>query len=210
MQLYERRISQANKREAEILRKLGEKLMSDEETDSEDPNTLIKRSPPWRSEKLNLLFHVLDARYDSKKSSHSSLTKRNRKTGQVSGRPQPQGLPSWATSETNHGSASNTPTTPTSTDFPSTPTSNPSIPALTPPSTSTTPTNRVSSWQPGENLPVHTPVRDRPPLTNRLSFSHADYCTPPSSVYTPTSLSSDEDDDNGMENWIQTITGIRP
>ena len=31
---------------------LGEKFMSDEETDTEDRNTLVKRTPKWRSEKL--------------------------------------------------------------------------------------------------------------------------------------------------------------
>ena len=30
--------------------------MSDEETDSEDVNTFLKRSPGWRSEKLNKNF----------------------------------------------------------------------------------------------------------------------------------------------------------
>lgn len=42
---------------------LNEKYMSDEETDNEDNNTLLKRSPMWRSEKLNKLIQKLDQYY---------------------------------------------------------------------------------------------------------------------------------------------------
>ncbi len=60
MQLYERRTSQAKGRELKILRQLNEKSMSDEETDGDEPNTFIKRSPSWRSDKLSALFNTLE------------------------------------------------------------------------------------------------------------------------------------------------------
>ena len=67
--------------------------MSDEETDSDEANSFVKRSPPWRSHKLDLLFKALDERYDLK---NQTSLKRNRKTGMPSERPIPNGLPGWA------------------------------------------------------------------------------------------------------------------
>ena len=67
--------------------------MSDEETDSEEANSFVKRSPPWRSHKLDRLFKALDERYDLK---NQTSLKRNRKTGMPSERPIPNGLPGWA------------------------------------------------------------------------------------------------------------------
>lgn len=69
--------------------------MSDEESD-DDSISLIKRSPPWRSDKLNRLFRSLDEQYESK---HGVMTKRNRRIGPFTERPPPRGLPAWALSE---------------------------------------------------------------------------------------------------------------
>ena len=38
-----------------MVQALNKKFMSDEETDSEDGNTFLKRFPTWRSDKLNKL-----------------------------------------------------------------------------------------------------------------------------------------------------------
>ena len=55
-------------REIVVILALNEKFMSDEETDSEDGNTFLRRSPTWRSDKLNRLIQKLDRCYvDSRK-----------------------------------------------------------------------------------------------------------------------------------------------
>lgn len=54
-------------REVPVMQALNEKYMSDEETDTEDNNALLKRSPTWRSEKLNKLIQKLDQRYMDKR-----------------------------------------------------------------------------------------------------------------------------------------------
>ena len=215
------------------MQKLSEKLMSDEETDSDDSSVLVKRSPPWRSDKLNLLFQSLDERYESSHGS-SSVSKRCRTIGPVSERPQPQGLPSWALSS---GSASLVTSEPPPVSHSlSTPTTNNGYvsPAITPTNGGhesprmITPTNRNSVWRPGENLPFHTPVRDRPQYS-RNRFFHGDHnnqCTPSSSIsgdsnsggagylasssVYATSDEADEEDDRGeLSDWIQAVTGIR-
>ena len=87
-------MSQAKGRQHRLLCKLNEKAMSDEESDPDEPNSLIRRSPPWRSEKLNGLFSSLDEQYEAKHGGHS--TKRKRRIGPSTERIQPQGLPTWA------------------------------------------------------------------------------------------------------------------
>ena len=42
--------------EIKVIQSLNEKFMSDEETDTEDSKSFIKRSPSWRCEKLNALI----------------------------------------------------------------------------------------------------------------------------------------------------------
>ena len=69
-----------------------ERMMTDEETDTEEPNTFISRKPPWRSEKLNILFRALDERYHS--SHNGKEPRRNRKVGPPSDRSPPTGVPS--------------------------------------------------------------------------------------------------------------------
>ena len=57
----------AVRQEITVMQKLNEKYMSDEETDDEDRNTLIRRSPGWRSAALNKLIAKLDCKYLKKK-----------------------------------------------------------------------------------------------------------------------------------------------
>ena len=45
---------QVRGKEVDIMQQLGEKAMTDEETDSDDPNLLVKRTLPWRSKKLKV------------------------------------------------------------------------------------------------------------------------------------------------------------
>ena len=53
--------------EIKVIQSLNEKFMSDEETDTEDSKSFIKRSPSWRCEKLNALIKKLDKRHLKKK-----------------------------------------------------------------------------------------------------------------------------------------------
>ena len=74
--------------------------MSDEETDTEDSNTFLKRSLTWRSDKLNRLIQKLDKRYvDSRKRKENSKPLKNRKDGPLSERSQPACAPKWAIAE---------------------------------------------------------------------------------------------------------------
>ena len=88
---------QARGKEVEIMQQLGEKAMTDEETDSDDSNVLVKRTLPWRSKKLSKLMNALDNRKDSKS---EAVPKKVRKTGSPSKRKQPKQLPKWASTDT--------------------------------------------------------------------------------------------------------------
>ena len=109
-QLYERRMKYAVHHEVAVMQKLSEKYMSNEETDSEDHSTFIRRSPGWRSTALNKLIAKLDQKYSRKKDSSKPAKKRI--DGALSNRTPPTNAPRWAvvrevsTSE----SASTTPT----------------------------------------------------------------------------------------------------
>ena len=80
--------------EIKVIQSLNEKLMSDEETDTEDSKSFIKRSPLWRCEKLNALIKKLDKRHLKKK--NNSKPSKERRVGPESGRPAPSNAPSWA------------------------------------------------------------------------------------------------------------------
>ena len=98
MQLYERRTKHAIGREIAVIKGLNEKFMSDEETDSEDSETFIKRTPKWRSNKLNKLIEKLDERYvRSREKIYNSKPSKARKIGLPSERPVPVSAPKWAT-----------------------------------------------------------------------------------------------------------------
>ena len=76
---------------------LSEKFMSDEETDAEDGNSLVKRTLKWRSEKLNELICKLDDRYSKSREKNDNVRPmKARKTGSPSGRPPPGHAPHWA------------------------------------------------------------------------------------------------------------------
>ena len=71
--------------------------MSDEETDTEDNNSLIKRTLKWRSEKLNELLNKLDERYlKSREKKDSVRPMKTRKIGSPSDRSPPGSAPDWA------------------------------------------------------------------------------------------------------------------
>lgn len=95
LQLFERRCMQAKGKEVDIMQQLNEKVMSDEETDCDEPSILVKRTPPWRSEKLTNLIRALDNRKDDKS---EAVPKKEGKTGPPSLRKQPTSLPKWAVS----------------------------------------------------------------------------------------------------------------
>ena len=80
--------------EIKVIQSLNEKFMSDEETDTEDSKSFIKRSPSWRCEKLNVLIKKLDKRHLKKK--NNSKPSKERRVGPESGRPAPSNAPSWA------------------------------------------------------------------------------------------------------------------
>lgn len=97
MQLFERRTKYAVGREVPVMQALNEKFMSDEETDSEDSNSLRKRTPRWRSERLNKLIQKIDKRYTISREKENSKPLKIRKTGTPSERLMPACAPHWAT-----------------------------------------------------------------------------------------------------------------
>lgn len=131
------------------MQSLGEKYMSDEESDTEDPQALIKRSPTWRSEKLGLLLQKLDERYArSREKKDNSKPLKVRKVGPSSQRSSPANAPHWAVEMTGHSLDSS----PNSSLL-----SSPSTPSDIPlPSTSSTPT--TSGTLTSRSLPLSTPV----------------------------------------------------
>ena len=84
----------AIRRQVAVMKKLGEKFMSDEETDNEDNSVLIKRSLPWRSSALNKLILKLDNAYLKKKD--NSKPSKKRVDGSWSNRAPPVKAPAWA------------------------------------------------------------------------------------------------------------------
>lgn len=84
----------AVRHEVAVMKKLSEKYMSDEETDGEDDNTLIRKSPGWRSTALNKLIAKLDRKYSRKKDSSKPAKKRI--DGTLSNRTPPTNAPRWA------------------------------------------------------------------------------------------------------------------
>ena len=84
----------AVRRQIAVMKKLGEKFMSDEETDDDDNSVLIKRSLPWRSSALNKLILKLDCAYLKKKD--NSKPSKKRVDGSWSNRAQPVNAPIWA------------------------------------------------------------------------------------------------------------------
>ena len=73
---------------------LSEKFMSDEETDTENQDSLVKRTPIWRSEDVNKLLKKLDLRYSRNKK--CSRPSKPRQIGPPSTRSKPSSAPRWA------------------------------------------------------------------------------------------------------------------
>jgi len=84
--------------EIKIMSLLGEKFMSDEETDPEDGSVLNKRTPSWRSPKLTKMVAKLDKRYSKNKDDMRPL--KPRRNGDHSIRSIPKNAPSLAISST--------------------------------------------------------------------------------------------------------------
>ena len=78
------------------------RYISDEESDTKDPQTLIKRSPIWRSEKLSQLLQKLDERHARSREKDNSKFLRVRKVGTSSKRSSPPNAPHWAVEMTGH------------------------------------------------------------------------------------------------------------
>ena len=58
---------QARGKEVSIMQNISEKVMTDEETDCDDGQAvLVRKVPPWRSEKLTKLMRTLDNRKNTK------------------------------------------------------------------------------------------------------------------------------------------------
>ena len=84
---------QAQGKEVNIMQEMSEKMMTDEETDSEDEHSvLMKRHLPWRSKMLTKLIKTLDSRRNEKS---DSAPKKERKIGPPSERRPPKDAPKW-------------------------------------------------------------------------------------------------------------------
>ncbi|MCG8624944.1 MAG: hypothetical protein MJE68_23460 [Proteobacteria bacterium] len=71
--------------------------MTDEETDSDDDTTLVKRSLPWRSTKCDRFLKTLDDRYvESREKKSNSKPLKPRKIGPNSERSVPKNAVNWA------------------------------------------------------------------------------------------------------------------
>ena len=94
---------------------LNEKFMSDEETDSEDSNMLVRRTVTWRSEKLNLLIKKLDERHlQLRQKQENSKPMKSRKTGTPSDRLAPASVHDyhWAITDATIASTQSDPVPP--------------------------------------------------------------------------------------------------
>lgn len=206
------------------MQQLSEKIMTDEETDDDtESNILVKRTPPWRSNKLTKLIKTLDTRKDAKA---DAQPKKGRKTGHPSERSPPRDLPKWAlkdTSERYSSSLSDT-SSPVSTPA-SHPTENPELTqtssrspfsqsssqALTPLShnqSSRTPLSHQSA--PRTSAPhslFHSPPVHTLPATSRVhSGESSTSLSPIGSTSNEDSLSENDDDDTSV--WIRALTGV--
>ena len=184
------------------MKEINEKVMSDEETDPDEPNVFIKRSPLWRSQKLNSLVAVLDKQYGAK---HGTFVKKTRKIGQPSERVPPRGLPKWAISSNYTVPSPSVPQSSTSTA------SNSSI-VNTP--------SRVQSSR-GQHIQHVSPLLHSSHVHHQQTLSPSNlFTTPTSSPITQSncqlsdySVDEDVDDeadidiDSELNDWISDITG---
>ena len=189
-QLYERRKKYATGQEVSVMQSLSEKYMTDEETDSDDDTTLVKRSLPWRSTKCERFLKTLDDRYvESREKKNNSKPLKPRKVGPNSECSPPQNVVSWAIQEgvrlndqsrrqNGENQQSMSPTTP-NTSF-----TNPS------PSGASTPFSSAPSL-------VSTPPNSAAGSAASLSPSDS-----------PVQLNNNIDDDSDLEGWIRNVAGM--
>ena len=212
---------QAKGKEVEVMQQLNEKVMSDEETDYDEPSILVKRTPPWRSEKLTSLIRALDNRKDAKS---EAVPKKERKTGPPSLRKQPTNLPKWAVS------CSPTPISPMQSQASSSEQSELSSSAQSPmfspvPSQTSSPTQSLTS-QPCTPTQVQSsshvsrrrvslpPPTIRIPLSSRMQLSQQD-ADLQSGLSSNESLSGESSpgdalsSDDEVSCWIRAVTGVK-
>ena len=85
---------------------MSSEFMSSEESDTEDSENLLKRSIPWRSNKVNNFFYELDKLQEKHRTGQGKQRKTRVLIGESSSRPVPISVggeksPSWAINETN-------------------------------------------------------------------------------------------------------------
>ena len=71
-------------------------MMSSEESDPSDDNSMIVRSLPWRASLVDEFYDALDSQMQSGRSSQSIRQSKRRVQGGPSTRPQPSTVPKWA------------------------------------------------------------------------------------------------------------------
>ena len=85
---------QARGKEVNIMQKICEKMMTDEETDGEDGHSvLLKRVPPWHSKMLTKLMRTLDSR---RMPSRTLYPRKSRKWVPSQTGALPKDVPRWA------------------------------------------------------------------------------------------------------------------
>ena len=161
---------------------LGEKYMSDEESDAEDPQTLIKRTPIWRSEKLGQLLQKLDERYAcSREKKDNSKPLKVRKVGTPSERSSPPNAPRWAVEMTDHSLDSSSPNS-----------------------------SMLTSVSTSSDIPQYIPTTSSTPTTSgALTTRSTPPSTPVSPIQDDTSSPIGSDSDPEFDTWISEVTGVR-
>ena len=210
---------QARGKEVEIMQRLNEKAMTDEETDCDD-TMLVKRTPPWRNKKLTKLMKTLDSRKDSKS---DTIPKKERRTGRPSERTHQKnfqrGHLETCTSESYVSSLSDVSSLAPSQTI--SPESAMQFPAQ---SRGLSPISSQSSSPTPSHMLTSPPMRIQPSTPSRVSSIHTplshNMCFNPGSMgsngrdTTPSdngdSLSDGESDDiDEMSTWIRAVTGVK-
>lgn len=205
-QLYERRKKCATGQEITVMQSLSEKYMTDEETDSDDDTTLVKRSLPWRSTKCDRFLKTLDDRYvESREKKSNSKPLKPRKIGPNSERSVPKNAVNWAILCLNDQSLSPngenqqnaSPSTP-NTSF-----TNPGPSSISTPLSPSLVSMPLSSSTPSL---VSTPLSSSAPSLVSTPQNSAAGSVASSS---PSELNDDVDnDESDLEGWIRSVAGM--
>ena len=184
---------QAQGKEVNIMQKISEKMMTDEETDSEDEHSvLMKRHLPWRNKMLNKLIKTLDSRRNEES---DSAPKKQRKIGPPSERRPPKDAPKWVLQDSlpcSDGSSS--PVPPSNVNSPGqSPLRSPLSLSSMPIQTQTPPNQQISRLPPQYIRTPSTPLSHHYTVqTNESSFSE-----------------EAESSDDETSCWIRAITGLK-